>query len=246
VKSNKETTNVKEQIQKNVEVSKLGIGVSGMKRISNGGIIISCQKKEHMNKLKNEIIKTNQDFVVHDVERRNPCMIFKNVEQMYDKQSFKEDILLQNERIKTLCESGKNLFNVKAELKTKKNNKNFIVDVTPMMRKLLLDEEKVNLGFYRIKVEDCNPLMQCFHCLRYGHTAKRCLSDMKPPTCLHCAGEHKSTECNKLTEQPQCVNCKERNDKFQTKLNINHRANQDECVTRKQMLQRSRQRVNYD
>jgi len=100
-----------------------------------------------------------------------------------------DGILYQNEGISL---EEKNNIKLIKELKNKYNEgkendtTNYIIETTGKLRKTLLDKKKINIKFQRVYVEDCNPLTQCYHCLKFGHTALRCLARTQPPICPHC------------------------------------------------------------
>lgn len=63
-----------------------------------------------------------------------------------------------------------------------------------------------------VKLNLCNfpvdpyiyPVVQCYKCLRYGHTEKLCRSDVR---CCYCSEEHPKEQCQRK-DTPQCVFCK--------------------------------------
>lgn len=65
--------------------------------------------------------------------------------------------------------------------------------------------DHVNLFFTRCPVEPYVKLpVQCYNCLRYGHTAKACRSKTR---CCNCSLEHKSQNCPN-SRCPCCIYCK--------------------------------------
>lgn len=140
-----------------------------------------------------------------------------------------------------------NFINVKkiSNHRFRENHHNIIIETTGDMRKLLLYKGKINIGFQRVFVEDCNPLMQCYHCLGFGHTAIRCFNQTNKPRCVHCAGEHKSSDCTKK-EEHQCFNCLQKKTQNKETGKTNHRANSHECPIVIKMKIMAQQHINYN
>lgn len=95
-------------------------------------------------------------------------------------------------------------------------------------------------------MEDCNPLMQCYHCQKYGHTAPRCLRINEKPICPHCAGDHGLKDCQNKNEVPKCINCTTNNQIKKSSYPTNHKANNEECKQRIKMLQYAKERIDYN
>lgn len=253
VKSNNKNVNsdkLTDIIKTKINVAKLGIGISGMRRTKNGELLINCQKKEHIHLLKNEVNKLSTDGLnAMEIEKRRPCLIFKGIDENYRKEDFIEDITLQNDYIKMIRDrdNEKHVLTVKGEILIKKfKQKNLIIETTGEMRKILLTKGRVNLGFTRLKVEDCNPLTQCYHCLKFNHTAAKCFQKDANPKCFHCGNDHYAKECTSKDLTPKCSNCAEMNLKYNTNTPVNHSAKSDNCRYKIKMMMFAKQKIDYD
>lgn len=248
---NMEHEELKKKLQKNVSVTTLGIGISGIKKISNNRLIVTCEKKDDSEKLQKEINKqTNTiNIMAEEVKKKKPCIIFKGVEnEMVNEKYFLESILAQNEDIKHAYEMNTTLnrMEVKKIIKRKTTeHSNIIVETSGTMRKIILNKNNVNLGYYKVKVEDCSPTAQCYHCLKYNHTSIRCLNKTKEPACSHCAGNHKYHDCPNKQEPPKCKNCILNNERRSINNPTNHSANNDKCEYKQIMLSIARQKIDY-
>lgn len=87
----------------------------------------------------------------------------------------------------------------------------------------------------KVKIEALrknNIIPQCKRCQRFGHTQKFC---QRAATCVKCAGNHLTVECNKpKNAPPKCSNCAE-----------THPANYRGCLVAKG-LQKRRNLINRD
>lgn len=65
--------------------------------------------------------------------------------------------------------------------------------------------KRVHVGQYVFPVEEyLEPPLQCFNCMRFGHSAKVCRAN---PRCRQCAGAHNFKECK--SKVMLCCNCLE-------------------------------------
>ena len=114
----------------------------------------------------------------------------------------------KNEKIKALIDNG-NEFQV---VYLDKASGNAVIKISPEIRKYLKDNnDKVHIGLEYYHIEDQYHIIQCFHCQGYGHMSNspKCPQKNNDPTCLYCAGSHKSGVCGlkRQKEQHQCINC---------------------------------------
>lgn len=244
--NDKPADEIEKILKDKIKVSKLGIGISGLKKTYQNKIILTCEKQNDTEKIVNEINK-NPDIGIHanEIKKKKPCIMMKGVDAYYNEKELIIDLINQNEDIKNAMttETDNEPIIVKKKLKNKKSDKlsNFIIQTTPKLRKIIISKERINIGYTKAHVEDCDPLMQCYHCLGYGHTSLRCLENMKSPRCLHCAGEHKIQDCPKKQEPAKCHNCTNRKG-YQNE----HPGNSYLCEFRKKMLKNAQMRIEYE
>lgn len=242
----KETSeDIKSIITKTIKVPNLGIGINGIKKTTNNKIIMTCSNKEDAQKLKTEINKNKNGISAEELKKKRPCMIIKGVGGEYNEENFLNDLILQNGELSDITNES---IKVTKILKNRKSDqlRNVIIETTGPIRKTLLEKQRVNIGFVRAHIEDCNPLTQCYHCLGFGHTSLKCLNKMNKPRCIHCAKNHKFSECEKTKDIVKCYNCDKNNNLFGTKNNTEHSANSEKCTYRKRMFIMAQQRIDYE
>ena len=110
------------------------------------------------------------------------------------------------------------------------------IECTPRLYRMLVHLGRVNLADERHRVKPFVAFTQCFRCCGFGHTAAKCQE--KNPTaaacCPFCSEGHALGSCpkkGKETAKPCCGNCKQENEKFNTKHNIEHMATDWKCPT---------------
>lgn len=121
------------------------------------------------------------------------------------------DTFFSEDYLKTAIISDRNVVDVK-RLKRKtfnsENNQYEYADRQMIMVTFLGNEipKEVIINLVRFPVDPyIHPVVQCFRCLRYGHTSSQCKSKDK---CQKCSEEHTvETSCNKIF----CIHCKSEN-----------------------------------
>ena len=141
---------------------------------------------------------------------------------------------------------------VKKIIKEKKNDKNqserrgkekgsVIIEADEKTHEVLLNKEKLNVGWKKCPVFNHISVKRCFKCWGYYHIAKNCTRD---ETCYKCAGNHKATEC-KATKK-KCVNCMFKIQTYNLKISDEHDALNPECPTFKRAIQEEKKRAGWE
>lgn len=99
----------------------------------------------------------------------------------------------------------KNDFDVKFKFGPRgKHYSHWILEASPDVRKALLTQERVYIGWSSCIIKDHVRIIQCFKCQKFGHLQTRCGGE---PACGHCGGKHESRNCDRKNDPPACVNC---------------------------------------
>lgn len=103
---------------------------------------------------------------------------------------------------------------------------------------------KIKLGWRITEAKDYLTIVQCYNCCGIGHTAKKCTITT---TCMYCAGNHNSRECENQDLHPGCILCYIDNDKTgDRKRNPQHYCNEKNCELIKEIKQKIINSINYD
>lgn len=86
------------------------------------------------------------------------------------------------------------------------SNVNWVIQVTPELRNILLAQTRIYVGWEACTVSDHIRVTRCYQCQGFGHLAIHCKNDTQ---CGYCEGKHNSKNCeNKAKpDMHRCVNC---------------------------------------
>ncbi|XP_023216837.1 uncharacterized protein LOC111619359 [Centruroides sculpturatus] len=205
----KSCNNLRKLIYDKVKPSELNIGVERIRNIGNGGLALELKKAADAQKLQNYIEDKISEIAVKKPKKRLPNLIMYFVPSLIAHEELPQLLYNQNDTISENFteEDFKGALNTKFTMgKKTKPFTNWVIEVTPQLRKQLLILGKVNLEWPRCRVADFCPVLQCYRCCRFGHTTKNC--SQTTATCSHCTGEHVFKDCNQKDKQPICINCK--------------------------------------
>jgi hypothetical protein len=203
-------------IKKYVNPSSLCLSVNP-KFIKNNGISLQCKTPEARTKLHKCLMEQNTITKKHNIiipETRNPRIILHKVPTEIQQTEILHHIFTQNIDIKNnftdFQEFCKTASVIRPIMKTYgTNTTDWILEVTPVTRNLLIKIGKLYIQWTIISLEDFIEVRRCFKCQDYGHIARNCTS--KLTYCPHCAGQHDSKTCPNLDKQAKCINCSRHN-----------------------------------
>ena len=239
LKSSEET---KSLVQKLVNPEKIKLHVRGLRKVKNGGLIISTDSKEDIEKLKHSVQQTSSDLTFDEPHKRKPRVIIVGVPVSMNEQEVYNCIFEQNltDKMKDL---SRDQFLTAIKLSHKSGKKeaeicNYIIEVPPTIRKALIAQNRVFINWSSCPVRDFTIVTRCFKCQQYGHAAKTCKNSVY--TCGHC-GEigHSTKECTKQEQSPKCATC------LVYKKPSNHKTGDVECPARKMAEQRYINSIDY-
>ena len=116
--------------------------------------------------------------------------------------------------------------------------------VSPLIHRTVFTQLNATLylGNRRYLVENRFYIKQYYHCQMIGHISSDCpkATDNKAPTCLYCAGEHRSSLCpHKLNKNKhQCARCNASTNPSDVKEAKNHNGGSLECPIMKREVSR--------
>lgn len=210
----------KDDVNKNIDPVKLKIGIKNMRTTKSGGIIIKCQTKSQTSKLEEEIKnKLSDKYEVDLTNMRKPRIKIVNFNQELDREQISSSIIEQN----NLLNGSVNVVYVR---KDKNKTQTIFCECSPQSFNKIMAKQNIYIGWQRLSVYEDLDVPRCFHCQGYYHKKKNCQNKL---VCPICSEEHEENECPK--QKKCCKNCKNSNEKYKTKYNIEHLANDQNCPT---------------
>lgn len=249
-KIQQESETTKNVIKEKVDIKKMSMGITKLRKGREGTVIMGCETGEEMMKLRDTMqTKLGENYSVTESLQIKPKIKIINMseeEMELDDDEFINTVKKQNSMeeshikiIKRLL-IKKNKDNGQAGSKGK-DNRSVIIEVDEETHKLMLKKEKLNIGWRKCHVFNYCSVKRCFKCWGFYHIAKNCTRD---ETCHKCAGKHKATECSAV--KSKCVNCVFKIKMYNLKINDEHDALSQECPTYKRAIEEEKRRVGWD
>ncbi|KAF9798254.1 hypothetical protein SFRURICE_012925 [Spodoptera frugiperda] len=239
-KTSEETKNL---VQKIVCPEEMKLKVRGLRKIRNGGVIISTETKDDIQKLKQTVERSTTGLTVDEPQKRKPRILIIGVPtDMAEKEVFR--CIYEQNIVDILPTLTKETFLTAVKLSHKSGKRdadscNYIVEVPASVRKALVNQNRIYINWTSCPVRDFTLVTRCFKCQQYGHASKTCKSATS--SCGHCGAEgHATQECSSKEEPPKCATCK------RYKKPHNHKTGDSECPARKAAEYRYINSIDYE
>ena len=228
----------KRDIKEKIDVTKLGLGITKMKKVTKGAVVVGCESNEQAEILKERVTSDlGEKYVIKaPKKKKRKIKIFgADKEDCEDEKDFWRKIEEQNGFTKNSVQ-GKIVHKSQNE---KSQRATIIAEVDDKTYETLLEEEKVKIGWNICKVQDYIGILRCFKCCGYYHFAKDCKKEV---ACGKCAGKHATNECR--SDIRKCVNCEEKIKSFKLKnINSEHAAFDTNCPYYKRELEKQKNKI---
>lgn len=239
-KSSEET---KKLIQTIIKPEELKLHIRGMRKIKGGGVIISAEGKDDLEKLKRSEKLKSSGLQVEETTKRRPKIILLGVPATTSEKDLFECLYEQNISDKHQ-DLGREKFLNSIKLSHKSGKKdaafcNFVLELTSDLRKIIIDQERVFINWTSCPVRDYTFVTRCYKCQQYGHSAKFCRET--ECTCGHCGRiGHSIKECSKQQEPANCATCQRFNKPS------HHKTGDEQCPARKMAEARYMSSIDYE
>lgn len=220
-KTLQESSKTQEAIRKTLKPASLEVGITQVKNIKDGGVLIKCKSKEETEKVKKAAEKKlGKNYQIKIPEQKNPCFKILDIEENIDASELINCIKKQNTFLRHETLDLKVI-----AIKKMKVRYMAIVECDPTTYKRVLEEGSLCIGWsFSCRVFEYIKLFRCFKCGGFNHKAELCTSDVK---CLNCgASDHEKKDC---VSDPKCANCVSANQKLNLELNVNHSMFDNTC-----------------
>lgn len=197
----------KERIMGTIKPEKEKLKIRNVRKIRNNGILIETETKEDLS-----MLLCNKKLVEAGLKaglpsKKLPRVIIFDVPRELNEGSLAEAIHLQNVDIMDKTQFSRDFKLVFKTGDKKKDVVNWVAEVTPDIRKILINKSRVFVGWRSCNIQDYISLTRCYRCQSFGHVAKYCKE--KVDTCGHCSEEgHNFKVCPNKNRHEVCVHCK--------------------------------------
>lgn len=213
-KSKQECHITKENVCKNLNPSELGVGIKQIKEIKDGGILIKCNTKDEINKIRAEADKKlHENYSIKTPTQKNPKIKIVDINEQMSDETILSSILSQNEFLNHVDTSLKVI--ISKRMKTKYMA---IIECDPISFNLIINKERLCVGWSVCRVFEYVSVLRCFKCGAYDHKASVCEAKEKCLKCLKVG--HSTKDCD--SDCVSCSNCIAVNTKYSLNLKIDH------------------------
>ncbi|CAK1545376.1 unnamed protein product [Leptosia nina] len=156
--------------RKNVSFRDTNFAPAGVHFVSNGKLRVEFDRPEQLEVAMKKIGESNPEIQAEVSRKLRPMFIVKGVSSDISATDLKYIIINQNENIKA---NIRNEADVEFKFKRPNRNSNLYNAVfvsAPYLWRHIVQSLKLNIDHQRVHVEDFTPLLQCFKCLKFGHT----------------------------------------------------------------------------
>lgn len=201
----------KSLVQKIISPEQLKLHVRGLRKVKNGGVLISTENKGDIDKLKNLEKLVSSGLTIEEPSKRRPRVAVIGVPvALTEKEVF--DCIYEQNLSDKLPNITRESFLESIKLSHKSGKKdlstcNYILELPASIRKIMINQSRIFINWTSCPVKDFTIVTRCFNCQQFGHAAKFCRETS--PTCNHC-GEtgHSFKECSSKSSPSQCATCK--------------------------------------
>ncbi|XP_057326787.1 uncharacterized protein LOC130668485 [Microplitis mediator] len=231
-----------QEVKNKVKVGKLGVGVESVRKIQSGKVVIGCGQKKDVEILASELKKTmSEEYNIKVTNKKLPKVKIIDIdEDIFDIQEEQEIIDMIKEQNDIAYRENLKM-SIKKRIKGNKKNGILIVEVDPVTHKVLLEKNKIKLGWNRCRIFDCVSVLRCYKCCGYHHFAKDCTREIK---CRRCAGNHLEKECK--SDHKKCANCTRMVEEYKINgIKTDHYASDTLCEYYKRIIKKAEKNINY-
>ncbi|KAH9510470.1 hypothetical protein DERF_008989 [Dermatophagoides farinae] len=194
----------------NKKISENGIKINRQIPIHGKKVLIKCPTSNDCSKIEKLVNDMNGGVKARVLAKKKPRLLLLGIERDIPDDGFKDALLAQNVHLKCLMNGSNELIDLVMSKNDRVGSKFAIFSVSPNIYRLCLDMKFLFIGHKACVVKKGDSVIQCFKCLRFGHTNRVCAND---PVCKYCHHHHISNECPNASREimSSCSNCKSKN-----------------------------------
>lgn len=236
-RSQQSSSKTRGEIQAKIKPGKISAGVSMVRELRNGAVILKCDSDLANRRMKDEAQSVlGENYSISETKLLTPSVTISNISKEVSKDEIAEAVRSQNS-----CLTDEDEFRLKT-VKTSRGGESLfaVLQCNGSCFRKLMSVGKVNIGFNKCPVYENLNLIRCYKCWRFNHFAKDCKEAV---VCSRCAGSHSSQDCTE--DDKKCTNCLYVNERLSRNFDTQHEATHKDCSVYKQKLDIFKQRINY-
>ncbi|KAK5649574.1 hypothetical protein RI129_000603 [Pyrocoelia pectoralis] len=236
-KKNQTSSDTLQVVQEILKPHEMEVGITQLKKLKNGSIVIGCNKKEEINKLQNEAHqKLGNNYSIKKLELQKPKIKIIGITEMLNVAELKDCIEKQNPTLKPLISFWK--MHVIKKMKTKYMA---IVETDVLTFHEVCKLGQVNIKWGYCKVFEHFSIRRCLNCGGYKHSSLQCKNGK---ICLKCSEKgHELKTCTNDTIK--CVNYLRAQEKLGLQLNVDHTCFDRNCKVYQRYVEEEKRQTNY-
>lgn len=235
-KDQQDTKQVYSKFKQSIDPKKEKIRIKSVRQTPKM-VIVETESEEDLKKIENcETLK--ETIKCEKPRKRNPLIVMYHVPSNLKDEEIVDSVYIQN--FDTNMSKDEFISQFVPKFKTGPKGKETVhqvVEVSPVLRKLLLNRVRVYLGYTSVAVKDFLTIPRCLKCQDLGHVSKYC--PQEKIVCGHCGEQdHKKKDCGKQSQPAVCIPCSNRKKKCAAKES-------KDCQTYQMLRTRLIQKTDY-
>lgn len=234
-KSGEQASKVRETFTKTIDPTKEKIRVRSMRTAGKVLIVETCGEEDARKITANK--KLEQELKCEPPKKRRPLLIIYDVPTAKKEEEVLECIYEQNLTEHCNKKDFGDMLRVRFRAGPKGGSTTrYVVEVDPNLRKTILNQGRLYVGFKSLNVRDYVVVPTCNRCQDLGHIAKQCHE--KEEVCAHCGKEgHRKAECPGKERPRTCIPC--------TRKGKQCSKEKGQCPTYRMMVERLIEKTDY-
>lgn len=236
-KSTQTGEKTKQDLKNKINPTLLNIGIRNSKCTKQGNVVLKCETKDDIEKLKKETEKTlGNKYIVETPKMRMPKVKIIGYNGQKSTNELESSIRSQNSWIQQ--EDGLKVTYIK-KTKGGKSSTIFIECEAKLFHKMM-DVKKVYIDWERYPIYEDLDVMRCFHCQGFFHKSDNC---DREKVCAKCGENHEELSCKVQTKG--CNNCCIANEQYKMQYRTDHSAADPKCPSTQYHKEIMRSRTDY-
>lgn len=179
-KKRQESEMTKKLVKENINITDMAVGITKLRKRNNGTVILGCESKSEMEKLKVTIQnKLGKEYNIMEPKGAKPKIKVVNIDE--EKMKLENENLLNVIMKQNKIEDEKEEFHMRIIKKISKENTrgggvngSIIIELDDITHDSIMNRGKISVGWRKCRVFDYFSVKRCFKCWGYNHIAKNC------------------------------------------------------------------------